>query len=590
MDLEDQNSALKSARHNETMATPQSKVGSNGSSTPVGNNSNNNKLDDVKGKGIEINGPVDNSAPLVKSTPTSKGFGLKKWKRIKRGAHKDHGDSSSINSDKLLKRGLANSVANSAKPVHFSAGSIQRSDGSVSSTNAVFKSPGVLVDGFGVIGDLTFNAMSESENSEDRSSKSSTAASAPKARYEAPVVLGYSSDVHQLRSLSGKNLGTSAQQAHQGKGRAETSKKPRGQRVKIEKENSHSSMESDSQSSNFLFMQGSDYVTSNGTKCERSMMYDGEFSDETQDRERPIGEELHAGRERGNDRESENVSQEDLVAESPWEVKEEKSENQGSFTDHDPLMESIFNLQTAQGALERELQKFKEIGKDVIFGHSLEDVGIPSDLPGPSTSEQSQHRDGARHSFNSLGAEVVCLKQNIILLQSKLQKAADRVKSKEARVTELEAILGSSSKKEEKTIDTMHQSSRDMESELEGLFRQKIEAEVQYLAISRTAQKLRAAAVDQATLLEEQKTVASEQAQMVHRLGDEEAKAAMLKTQAEKLESYCKDIATTDEKLKLQKNVYKYSSCFLIQLVLLAVVVGLFLMQTSPNYAEVVPT
>ncbi|XP_009797500.1 WPP domain-interacting protein 2 [Nicotiana tabacum] len=593
MDLDDQNSALKSARHNEAMTTPQSKIGSNGSGTPVGNNNNNNKLDDVKGKGIEINGPVDNSPPLVKSTPTSKGFGLKKWKRIKRGAHKDYWDSSSINSDKLLKRGLANPVANSAKPVHFSAGSIQRSDGSVSSTNAVFRSPGVLVDGFGVIGDLTFNAVSESENSEDRSSKSSTAASAPNARFEAPVVLGYSSDMHQLRSLSGKNLGTSAQQAHQGKGRAETSKKPRGERVKVEKENSHSSMESDSRNSNFLFMQGSDYVTSNGTKCERSMN-DGEFSDETQDRERPIGEELHAGCERGNDRESENVSQEDLVAESPQEVKEEKSENQGSFTDHDPLMESIFNLQTAQEALERELQKFKEIGKDVIFGHSLEDVGIPSDftsdLPGPSTSEQSQHRDGARHSSNSLGSEVVSLKQNIILLQSKLQKAADRVKSKEARVTELEAILGSSSKKEEKTIDTMHQSSRDMESELEGLFRQKIEAEVQYLAISRTAQKLKAAAVDQATLLEEQKILASEQAQMVHRLGDAETKAAMLKTQAEKLESYWEDIATTDEKLKLQKNVYKYSSCFLIQLVLLAVVVGLFLMQTSPNYAEVVPT
>lgn len=185
---------------------------------------------------------------------------------------------------------------------------------------------------------------------------------------------------------------------------------------------------------------------------------------------------------------------------------------------------------------------------------------------------------------------MVSLKQNIILLQSKLQKAADRVKSKEARVTELEAILGSSSKKEEKTIDTMHQSSRDMESELEGLFRQKIEAEVQYLAISRTAQKLRAAAVDQATLLEEQKTVASEQAQMVHRLGDAETKAAMLKTQAEKLESYWEDIATTDEKLKLQKKVYKYSSCFLIQLVLLAVVVGLFLMQMSPDYTEIVPT
>ncbi|MCD9644193.1 hypothetical protein HAX54_032341 [Datura stramonium] len=577
MDLEDQNSAIKSVQDNEAVATPPRFVHgnqSNGSSTPGDNSSN--KLDDVKGKGIEIKEPVDCSTPLVKSSPTTKGFGLKKWKRIKRDAFKD-GDSSA-NSGKLLKRGLASVVANSAKPVNSSAGRIQKSDGSVSSTKAVFTSPGVLLDGFGVIGDSglaigpIFNAASESENSEDRSSRSSTAASAPKARYEAPVLLAYPSDKHWMRSLSGKSLGTSAQQPHKGKGRAETSKKPRGEKVKIEKENSHSSMESDSQSSNCLFMQGN-YATSNGTKGERSIIFDGESSDEAQDRERPICEELGTGLERGNDRESENVSQEDLAAESPWEVKEEKNKNQGSSSDHDPLMESIFSFQAAQEALAREIQKFKEIGKDNIFGHSLEDVGIHS-------YDSDQHSDGAQHSHNSLDSEVVSLKQNMLLLQNKLQKAADMVKSKEARVTELEAILGSSSKNEEETI----------ESELEGLFRQKIEAEVQYLTISITAQKLGSAAVDQLTLLEEQKTLALEQAQMVHMLGGAETKAAMLKTQAEKLESYCEDLASTDEKIKLQKKVCKYSSCFFIQLVLLAIVIGLFLMQISPDHAEPLPT
>ncbi|KAK4355115.1 hypothetical protein RND71_024086 [Anisodus tanguticus] len=527
----DQNSASKSVQNN------QCKVESNGSSTHEDKSSN--KLDDVKGKGIEM-----------KSSPTTKGFGLKKWKRMKRDARKD-GDSSSVNSDKLLKRGLASPVGNSAKGVNFSAGKIQKSDGSVSSTNAVCRSHGVLVDGFGVIGDSglgigpIFNAVSESENSEDRSSRSSTAASAPRARYQ--------SDKYWLRSL---NLGTSGQQLHQGKSRAETSKKARGER--------------------------GNYATSNGTKGERSMIYDGESSDEAQDSERPIGEELRAGLESGNDRESENVSQADLAAESPWEIKEEKSENQGSSTDHDPLMESIFSFQATQEALAREIQKFKEIGKDIIFGHLLEDVGIPSDdseFPRPSTSVLSQHQDDAQHSLNSLESEVVSLKQNILLLQNNLQKAADLVKSKEARVTELEAILGSRSKKEEETI----------ESELEGLFTQKIEAEVQYLTVSRTAQKLRSTAVDQLTLLEEQKTLALEQAQMVHMLGDAEAKAAMLKKQAEKLESYCEDLASADEKLKLQKNVYKYSSCLFIQLVLL-VVVGLFLMQMSPDHAELVPT
>ncbi|XP_015080293.1 WPP domain-interacting protein 2-like [Solanum pennellii] len=593
MDLEEQNSA-----NDEEMITPpifenanQSKVESSDGSSPPGDNSSNNNLDDVKGKGIEIKEVEDYSTPLVKSSPTTKGFGLKKWKRMKRDAQRQVGDSS-VNSGKLLKRGLASEFANAEKPVTFAVGRIQKSDGSVSSTNAVFMNPGVLSDGFGVIGDSglamgpIFIAVSESENSEDRSSRSSTAASAPKARYEAPVHRGYPSDKHWLRSLSGKSLSTSAQKPHQGKGRAETCKKPRGERVKIEKENSHSSMESDSRSSNFLFMQG-DFATSNGTKGERSMNYDEESSDEAQDRERPIGEELRAGLERGNDRESENVSQEDLAAESPWDVNEEKSENHGSSTDHDPLTESIFNFHAAQEALASEIQKFKEIGKDTNFGHSLEDVGIPSnftsddsDFPRPSTSMLSQNRDGAEHSLYSLESEVYSLKQNILLLQNQVQEADDRVKSKEARVTELESIISSSSKNEEETI----------EGEFEGLFRQKIEAEVQYLVLSTTAQKLRSVAVDQLTLLEEQKTLASEQAQMVHVLGDAEAKAVVLKTQTKKLESYCEDLASTAEKLKLQKKVCKYSSCFFIQLVLLAVVVGLFLMQISPDHAELVPT
>ncbi|CAN4103853.1 unnamed protein product [Withania somnifera] len=325
---------------------------------------------------------------------------------------------------------------------------------------------------------------------------------------------------------------------------------------------------------------GNNYAASNGRKGERSMIYDGESSDEARDRGRPIGEELRAGLERGNDRESENVSQEYLAAESSWEVKEEKSENQGSSTDPDPLMESLFSFQAAQEELAREIKKFKEIGKDIIFGHSLEDIGIPSDFPGTSTSMLSQHRDGVQHSLCSLESEVVSLKQNISLLQNELQKAADLVKSKEARTAELEAILGCSSKSEEETI----------ESELEDLFRQKIEAEAQYLIISVTAQTLRSAAVDQLTLLEEQKTLASEQAQMVHMLGDAEAKVAVLNTQAEKLESYCEDLASTDEKLKRQQKVCKHTSCFFIQLVLLTVVIGLFLMQTSPDQAEFVPT
>ncbi|XP_055807527.1 WPP domain-interacting protein 2-like [Solanum dulcamara] len=572
------------------------KVENNGSSVI---NHNIPILDESTGMGIDTADPVG-SPPSVKSSVTAKGFGLKKWRRIRREAHND-GDSNT-DSAKLLKRGLSSSAANSAKPVHLSAGTIQNSDGSVSSANALLRSPGVHVDGLGVIRDFglaiqpIFFGGTDSENNEDWSSRSSTAASAPKSSYEAPVFHGYVPIKNGQRTLSGK-IGTSAQQSHRGKSQAETSKKPRGERVKIEKESSHSSMESDSQSSNSLPMQSNNHATSNGTKGGSSVNNDEQFSDEALTRERPFSEELQTALDRRNGKECE--TQDDLGAESTWEVKEERSEYQGLSTDHDPLLESISTLQAAQENLEREIQKWKEIRiEDDVIDHSLQDVGIPSDFssgdtdfPGPNTSEQSQSRNGVQHSFNSLEFEVVGLKQNVILLQNKLNDEADLIKLKEARVVELEAILSSNAKKEKKkTGNDLHQINGDIERELEGLFRQKIEAELEYLVISRTIQKWRAAAVDQVTLMEEQKILATEQAQMVKKLRDSETKAAMHKSQAENLDNYCDDGASTNKTLELQKGVCKYSFYFFMQLVLLVIVFGLYMLQMSFDAVEVVPT
>lgn len=286
------------------------------------------------------------------------------------------------------------------------------------------------------------------------------------------------------------------------------------------------------------------------------MNHDRELNNEAQDRERPADDELQTDFDRRNDREG--VSQENLAVQSPQEIEKEKSENHCSSRDHDPIMlDSLSTLQTLQEAVERELLRFREIKKDPIIDQPLQDVSVSSeftsgdgDFPGLCMSEQSQSRDGMQHSFDSLDSEVFSLKQNAVPL---------------------------------------HQSTRDNESELEGLFRQKIEAEVEYLMVSRAVKKLRVAAVEQVNLLEEQKKLASEQAQIVKKLGDAELKAATLKTQAKELENYCEDIMSADEMLKLHKRMCKHSTCFLLQLVLL-VVLGLFLLQISPDYAGVVPT
>ncbi|KAL2245156.1 UNVERIFIED_CONTAM: WPP domain-interacting protein 2 [Sesamum indicum] len=543
MDLESECSVLGSVEDNEEITNDsvsgnlenfgESKVQINGSCS-VENNDNNELFPEVEQKEADVLDsvslpPVD-LKPEVSPSPstTRKGYGLKKWRRIKRDANK--GGDSSIATSKMVTQDSLYPGLNSSKRVQVYAERKQKSDGSVSSTNALVRS----LDGFAQLDDSglelgpPFAAGTDSENSEDQSSKSSTAASAPRMKYENPVVAGFLRDKGRMRSLSGKNLTHSVQRGQQGKGRIESTKKARGERVKIEKENSHSSLESDSRSSNFVFMQGT-YFTNNGTQNERPKDYDGENGDEVQD-----SEQDNDGRQDVYDRDGEDgceeSSPEDVVADSSSEVKEERSENHGSSRDQDPLIESIFVLQSTQEALEKELVKIKEIIKDISVDDSVSD----------------SHKE-------------------FIDVEQKLQETISDRRVPQDCSPALQS-------------DVVETANRAVETELEGHFKQKIEVEVEYLALSSMVQKLKAAAGNHITVLEEQKALVSEQTEILDKLGNAENKALMLKKQAETLENFCEDIASADETLELQK-----------RLVLLVIILSV-LFQLSPNYVEVVPT
>ncbi|KAL3851074.1 hypothetical protein ACJIZ3_012956 [Penstemon smallii] len=552
MDFESECSVLESVEDNEEIKNvslpvnleniSESKV-QNGYHA-VQNNDNNELLSKINGKGPELLGsfnshPMEMKPEVSPSPPaTAKGYGLKKWRRIKRDA--TIGGESSTDTGKMVAQDLRNSGVGSSKRAQIYTEKTQKSEGSASSTNAVVRS----LDGFVLLGDSgfatgpLFAAGTDSENSEDRSSKSSTAASVPKIKYERPVVVGLPHDKSRMRTSSGKHLTHSVQRGPQGKGRIETSKKARGERVKIEKENSHSSVESDSRSSNFVFMQGI-YSSNNGIRSERPVDYDGENGDEVQGGERQVSDGLRGDYGRDGEGDYENISPEDVVADSSWGVKKERSDNHGTSTDQDPLVESINALQSAQEALEKEVLKFKEIGKDVPVDDSV------SNLPPEFTD-----------------------------VEQKLQESFEQLLSGK------DVDISSSQAGQPEVVET---------EELEELFKQKIETEVEYLALYKMVQNLRSAAVTQ-TVLEEQKALASHQTQILHKLEGTENKALMLKKQAEKLEFFCEDIANADETLKLQKRVFKYSSCFFVQLVLLVVILGVFISQSSPNNVEVVPT
>ncbi|KAI3466364.1 hypothetical protein Pfo_023027 [Paulownia fortunei] len=557
MDLESECSVLVSVEDNEEIkkVSVLEKLGNigeskeeNNGSCELENNDNNELLPDVKGKGAEASGSVSSPPVEMKSevspspTRARKGYGLKKWRRIKRDVSK--GGDSSVDTGKMVIQESPNSVVNPSKRTQVYAERQQKSEGSVSSTNHVVGS----LDVFALLGDSglamgpSVDAGTDSENSEDRSSKSSTAASVPKIKYEIPMVVGFPHDKGRMRSLSGKNLTHSVQRGQQGKGWIEAIKKARGERVKIEKENSHSSMESDLRSSNFVFMQGT-YATSNGLHSERSVHHDGENGDEVQGSEQQVSDGLRGGYGRDSEGGYEDISPEDVVADLSWEVKKERSDNHSSSSDQDPLLASIFILQAAQEALEKEVLKFKEISEDASVDDSASDT----------------HR------------EFTDAEQKLLETSSEQFPSGEGVQSFSRAVQS----------------GVVEIANRDVETELEDLFKRRIEAEVEYLAISRTIQKLRVAAVDQITILEEQKAPASVQSQILYKLGD---KATMLKKDAEKLENFCEDIASADETLKLQKRVCKYTSYFFVQLLSLLVILGVFIFELSPNYVEVVPT
>lgn len=284
-------------------------------------------------------------------SPAAKGLGLRKWRRIRRNMVNDGGGNSVDDSSR--KRGMSMSRNSPVDIDH------NNSEGSVGSVN-MLRNAGVA-HGFGIGGASpdsrfavgpAFAARADSENSEDRSSKSSTAASAPKGRYDLPGVASQARERNRVKNAGSKSWGNSAQCAQPGRGWSESSKKHRGDRVKIEKENSHSSVESDSRSANFVFMQAAP-LSSKGKQSRRSMSEEGENSDDAQASEQQFSEEVQTGYRQENAGEVEDFSLDNLVADLSWEGKGDKKKKHGSFADMDPLAESMLNFQTVQEALQK---------------------------------------------------------------------------------------------------------------------------------------------------------------------------------------------------------------------------------------------
>lgn len=353
MDLESERSPLDSLRDNRLTSTnptaekgeEKEKLKADGLSAngipDIGSSGNTNlnaspqEIDIAEGAGIE---KVENSvssqtlsakSPAGGSPPAAKGFGLRKWRRIKRDVVKD--GSASVDSGKAHKRILPTS-GNPSKSTDLARAEIKpNSEDSVGSVNMFkntagseeFVTRGSSLESRFDVGSA-FAAGTDSDNSEDRSSRSSTAASASRMRYDLPTAVGCSQQMNRIKNVNRTVIGRSGHRVQQGKGHAESSKKLREEKVKIEQENSHSSNESDSRGSNFVFMQGNYSVTSNRKQNGNSMNYNGENSDGANVSEQLLGKEALPGYARENIREVEGLLEDGFVAEASWKGREKK--------------------------------------------------------------------------------------------------------------------------------------------------------------------------------------------------------------------------------------------------------------------------
>nr|XP_029121929.1 WPP domain-interacting protein 1 isoform X2 [Elaeis guineensis] len=528
------------------------------------------------------------AAPEVvasKPTPT-KGYGLKKWRRIRRDLNKD--GATGADSAQVLKRRLSLTETQKARDE-----SKQKSDegsmASVESRNArgapLAVAGGTLDPELGLlVAAAGFSIGMDSENSEDRSSKSSTAASAPRLRHEA---VGFGRERGRVKNSGGRGSGNVLQQrGQQGRGGGlDISKKFRGDQ------------------------RGS--VVNNAKQSDKSINDDGYHSDEAQPSEE-VRSPYH--KENGG---IEDLSKVDLDAELLTEEKVEKSKSHWRHPNLDPFVESLILLEAAQQALEsgeNNSQSYQPLSSECCFElgtmhlgflgkphllyicdaqTEIENIGEIGKEPGVDDfDDNNEEAEGS--SSPSPAADSGQLNRKMEHLQYKLEEALAIVKARESKVLELEAILNTTELAGKEIGNTdlplLQEKCKEMEVDLDRLLEKKMQAEIEYLIMTRTTQSWKLQAEDHIALLEDQKSLAGDQTQIMLNWRDTENKVIMLKGKMEELEAYCKELVGTGEVLRLQNKVFKSSLCCFIQLVMLSIAFGLFLMQLFAPSHGVVPT
>ncbi|KAF5201942.1 hypothetical protein FRX31_008470 [Thalictrum thalictroides] len=248
-----------------------------------------------------------------------------------------------------------------------------------------------------------------------------------------------------------------------------------------------------------------------------------------------------------------------------------------------------------------EIQHFGEIGKEpiLLFDDSADQFllkrefhSVISEIHETKSSGQALFEEIEKNDSLPLEAELINIQSKVHFLERKLEEATTTLEIKESKIDELEGILNEWELPKEEpgsSLQSLQEKCKEMETELDDIFKQKIEAEVECLAMRKTSQKLKIASEDQIALFEEQKTIIGEQHNLLHKFRDTESKIASTKEQVDKLASFGEPL-DTDEVLKMHSRIRKHTFCFSVQLTLLCLVFVMLFLQSWPGSTEYVPT
>jgi hypothetical protein len=178
------------------------------------------------------------------------------------------------------------------------------------------------------------------------------------------------------------------------------------------------------------------------------------------------------------------------------------------------------------------------------------------------------------------------LNEKIKMVELKLEEATMLINERDSEILELDAL---SHVQPQNTV-ACNNYPLSLQSDVDRLFLEKMEAEIQCFILTRASQDWKLLTMDQFALNEAQKSLLSDHKSLETKLRHAENRAMMLEEMVDKLESQCKALSETSEVLKLQAGASRASLFCSIQFVLLCIAIGTLLVRFLSSSPEIVPT